>query len=485
MERREHGPPRVVGRYAMYDAIATGGMATVHFGRLIGPGGFSRTVVIKRLHAQFAADAEFAAMFLDEAKVAARIRHPNVVTVVDVIAEGGEIFLVMEYVHGESLAYLTRAEARHEEGPALHPARLRILGNVIAGVLQGLHAAHEATSESGRPLGVVHRDVSPQNILVGVDGVARVLDFGVAKAAGQVHSTGAGQVKGKARYLSPEQVTCGDVDRRTDIWAASVVLWESLTGKRLFSGDCDAGVMMQVLNKPVFSPRELAPDVPEALARVVMRGLERDRAARFATALEMAAALEEAVGLLAPREVGAWVERLSSAHLEARRRVLDDVEAETLEGLRALSLVPPVRRAAPESSATPTVRVSLPVAERPTVGFPRPKPHARLSTIAWASAAAVVLALTAGFSALALSPSHAPDGSPPAPPPPPAVIEAIVTEATVTEVTALDPALDPAPPAPAASTQPSRRPLPGPIRPRGAQGEAPRAGLRGLSSSRD
>src|SRR5262249_4486756 len=148
MERREHGPPCVVGRYAMYDVIAAGGMATVHFGRLIGPVGFSRTVVIKRLHAQFAGDEEIATMFLDEAKVAARIRHPNVVAVIDVVDEGDEILLIMEYVHGESLTHLTRAD------PHRTPARLRILANVVAGALQGLHAAHEATGESGRPLGV-------------------------------------------------------------------------------------------------------------------------------------------------------------------------------------------------------------------------------------------------------------------------------------------------------------------------------------------
>src|SRR5262249_18506975 len=160
-------PARVVGRYAVFDPIATGGMATVCFGRLIGPAGFSRTVVIKRLHPQFVGDAEFANMFLDEARVAARVRHPNVVSVIDVVDDGGEILLVMEYVHGESLAYLARTD------PTRDDRRVKILASVVAAALQGLHAAHEATGESGRHLGVVHRDVSPQNILVGADGIAR------------------------------------------------------------------------------------------------------------------------------------------------------------------------------------------------------------------------------------------------------------------------------------------------------------------------
>jgi hypothetical protein len=392
MDRRRHAPPRVVGRYAVFDLIATGGMASVHFGRLLGAAGFSRTVVIKRLHAQHAGDPEFATMFLDEARVAARIRHPNVVTVIDVAQEEGETLLVMEYVHGESLAYLSRAEGRRE------PGRLQILGNVMAGALAGLHAAHEATGEDGLPLGVVHRDFSPQNILVGVDGTARVADFGVAKAAGQSHCTGAGQLKGKIRYLSPEQVLCADVDRRSDLWAASVVLWEALTGKKLFSGEHDAGVLLQVLDKHIPSPRDLAPEVPEALARVVMRGLSRDRSARFATALEMATALEAAVGLLPPRAVGAWVERLARGRLEERRRVLDDIEVEVLA-----SFTPAHAPVHTQTFAVTTdvamVRPSWMEGERPTVAEPAVARAPRAPMIAWAAAAGVVMVIAGGVGA--------------------------------------------------------------------------------------
>src|ERR1700733_14777693 len=185
-------PVRILGRYALYDEIAAGGMATVHLGRLIGPVGFSRTVAIKRLHQQYAKNPEFVAMFLDEARLAARIRHPNVVPTVDVVAMEEELFLVMEYIQGESLSRLFRAAS-----VAAAPIPRSVAVTIMAGVLHGLHAAHEAKTEHGQPLDIVHRDVSPQNVLVGVDGVARVLDFGVAKAAHRVQTTQDGRIKGK------------------------------------------------------------------------------------------------------------------------------------------------------------------------------------------------------------------------------------------------------------------------------------------------
>ncbi len=325
MDVSARGPAQIVGRYAMYDEIAAGGMATVHLGRLVGPAGFSRTVAIKKLHPQYARDPDFAAMFLDEARLAARIGHPNVVPVIDVVKDGADLFLVMEYVHGESFSFVLRILAANRK--RLPP---RIVGNIIAGALAGLHAAHEATSESGKPLGIIHRDVSPQNVLLGADGVPRVLDFGVAKAAGQAHTTRQGEVKGKLRYMAPEQVRCGPIDRRVDIWAASVMLWEALTGHKLFHGDNDARIIMQILERDIPSPRHLAPDVPESLARVCLRGLARDRDERFATALEMATQIEAAVGLVSPRDVGAWVRRVAQARLEDRARRLGEIDADAM-----------------------------------------------------------------------------------------------------------------------------------------------------------
>ena len=387
MERGRTGPERIVGRYAIYDAIATGGMATVHIGRLIGPIGFSRTVAIKRLHPQFAKDPEFAVMLLDEAMVASRIRHPNVVPVIDVVADDDELLLVMEYVHGESLSVLLRAHAERS------PDRARIVANIIAGALHGLHAAHETTGEGNKPLGIVHRDVTPQNVLLGVDGIPRVLDFGVAKAAGQAHCTGAGRVKGKMRYIAPEQITRRGIDRRSDVWSASVLLWESLTGRRLFDGGNDIEVMKSILERPISPPREIAPDVPEALSVATMRGLARDPEQRFATAVEMASALEQAVGLVGPREIGEWVDRAVHGRLAARRRRLQEIE----EG--ALTPEPP------PSSGGVTVTgaaIQLPPSE------PLEPRRRRAWLVPSAVGAVVAVTVTAAFAVYRSAPSHEP-----------------------------------------------------------------------------
>jgi serine/threonine protein kinase len=314
--------PRLIGRYALFGEIASGGMATVHFGRLVGPVGFSRTVAIKRLHPQFAKDPEFVSMFLDEARLASRIQHPNVVTTLDVVAMPNEVFLVMEYVQGESLSRLVKNTSKAGE---------RMLAgqvvSIMSGMLHGLHAAHEAKSERREPLNIVHRDVSPQNVLVGIDGVARVLDFGVAKAAMRVGSTRDNQMKGKLSYMSPEQLNGKAVDRRTDIFAAAVVLWETLVGKRLFEG-ADAGeIFAKVLASEIPDPKSLVPSVPSALNTVVMKGLERNPDRRFQTAREFAIALEGSVPLSTTRTVGEWVERSAHAELERRAHMIADIEA--------------------------------------------------------------------------------------------------------------------------------------------------------------
>ena len=315
---------RVLGRYALYDEIAHGGMATVHFGRLLGPVGFARTVAIKRLHPHFAKDPEFVSMFLDEARVAARIRHPNVVPTLDVVAEDSELFLVMEYVQGESLSRLMRAvRAKDQRIP------LEILSAIASGSLQGLHAAHEATSETGEPLNIVHRDVSPQNILVGVDGVPRVLDFGIAKAAGRLQTTKEGQLKGKLAYMPPEQVQ-GAATRRTDVYAIAVVLWESLTGERLFHDDNPATVLNNVLSKEVDAPSKHNSAVPKAFDDIVMKGLARDPRDRFSTAREMARAIEQCVRAASASDVGDWVESIVGRDLDKRATAIAEIESDSL-----------------------------------------------------------------------------------------------------------------------------------------------------------
>lgn len=315
-------PLRVVGRYALYGKLASGGMATVHFGRLLGPVGFSRTVAIKRLHPQFSKDPEFVAMFLDEARLAARIQHPNVVATVDVVAMDEELFLVMDYIRGESFSRLLRGA--HRQSLELPEG---FIANVVACMLHGLHAAHEATDERGQPLRVVHRDVSPQNVLVGTDGVARVLDFGVAKAAARIQVTRDGQMKGKLAYMSPEQLSGMSVDRRSDVFAAGVVLWEALTGQRLFTGEDASEVLGKILHEPVTPPSSINPKIRRAIDPVVMRALDKNPETRFQSAREFAIAVEDVMQPMSPRAVGEWVERIAGDSLEKRERALAEIES--------------------------------------------------------------------------------------------------------------------------------------------------------------
>jgi serine/threonine protein kinase len=344
-------PLRVIGRYALYDPIAAGGMATVHLGRLLGPVGFSRTVAIKRSHPEMAADPEFVSMFLDEARLAARIRHPNVVSTLDVVALEGELFLVMDFVQGESLSRLMRASKLLEQ--KIPP---EIACTILAGVLHGLHAAHEAKSERGEPLNIVHRDVSPQNILVGVDGIARVLDFGVAKAVGRVATTREGQIKGKLAYLAPEQLS-GKNSRQSDIYAASVVLWEALTGERLFQADNPGELLNLVLYRKVAAPGELVKGLAPGLDAIVLKGLSRDPARRFATAREMAVELErKGGGQVSAVEVGEWVERIAKDAIATRAKKVAEIENYSPNDLGEANASSPRRSGAEEAAAIAAAR---------------------------------------------------------------------------------------------------------------------------------
>jgi serine/threonine protein kinase len=317
------GSGRVVGRYILYDEIASGGMATIHIGRLLGEIGFTRPVAIKRLLPQFARDPEFVSMFLEEARLAARIRHPNVVPVLDVVSTEEELFLVMEFIQGETVTRLTRV-SRQRARIVPMPIALAI----AADLLQGLHAAHEATDETGRPLHIVHRDVSPHNVMVGNDGVARVLDFGIAKASSSSQSTRDGEVKGKFAYMSPEQLSSVPVDRRADVFAASIVLWEMLTGERLFQAPDPAAIVGRVLNGRIAPPSERAAGIPAQLDALVMKGLSRNVADRYETAKDMARAIDKlGVSIARPTDVGTWVNRIAGDTLKKRARRIAEIES--------------------------------------------------------------------------------------------------------------------------------------------------------------
>jgi len=314
----------MIGRYALYGEIAKGGMATVYFGRLHGAVGFSRTVAIKRLHPHYTSDADFVQMFVEEARLAARVQHPNVVSTLDVIAKDGELMLVMEYIQGESLSRLMSAcRARNERIP------WRIIAAIINSVLSGLHAAHEAKNERGEPLGIVHRDMSPQNVMVGADGVVRVFDFGVAKASGRAQDTRQGQFKGKLAYAAPEQLAGQPIDRRVDIYAATVVLWEMVCNRRMFKADDEMQLYAMVREGRIEPPGHHVSDMPAGLEAIIMRGLATDPQHRFASAREMAIALEEVMPHASAREVTEWVGRVAKQKLDERAKLIAEIETNT------------------------------------------------------------------------------------------------------------------------------------------------------------
>jgi eukaryotic-like serine/threonine-protein kinase len=312
--------PRVLGRYLFYAPIASGGMATVYLGRMAGPKGFSRIVAIKQLHAQLIHDSEFVTMFLDEAHLIGRIHHSNVVAPIDVVEADGDLCIVMEYVHGEALGRLMRLSRRQHV-----PIPLRVVTAIMVQTLLGLHAAHEVTDGDGQPLSMVHRDVSPQNILVGQDGIARVVDFGIAKAAHRAYSADAGKLKGKLRYMAPEQLMLGELDRRCDIFSAGIILWELLTGKKLFVADNPAAATERMRGFEPQPPSSIVPTIASELDAITTKSLCVDPTGRFATAHEMARALEEACPPAGAIEVAEWVTQLVGDTLKTRAEWITDL----------------------------------------------------------------------------------------------------------------------------------------------------------------
>jgi len=317
----------VLGRYELLTEIASGGMASVFLGRARGVAGFERVVAVKVCHPHLRVDEEFAEMFLDEARLAAKIHHPNVVSTLDVGDDDGRLFLVMEYIEGDRLSGLIKAAVKR--GRRIPPP---IAARIFIDLLSGLHAAHELAGSDGAELSVVHRDVSPQNVLVGVDGVARITDFGIAKTEARVTDTGLQQIKGKLAYMAPEQLAGETVTRRSDIYAAGVVLWETLTGKRLFRGETDVDTVQQVVKAEVPRPSEIVTDLDPAFDAVVMKAIDRDPERRFPTAAAFAEALEELpIKVANTRAVSALVQDLLGASLSARRDLVKRIgEGEAL-----------------------------------------------------------------------------------------------------------------------------------------------------------
>ncbi len=293
-------------------------MATVYLARLSAVAGFQRLYAIKRLHPHLQREQEFVDMFLDEARLAARIHHPNVVSILEVGESKRGYYLVMEYIEGDTLARLL---ARSAQKQTKLPVDVTV--RIALDTLAGLDAAHELTDDHDQPLGVVHRDVSPQNILVGIDGTTRLTDFGVARAAARLTTTRTGQLKGKLAYMAPEQARGQGVDRRADLFALGIVLWEAFAMKRLFKGEGEADTLSRVLNEPIPKLRSVNPTLPAGIESIVMKALERDPDKRFSTAAEIAEGLEKAARAVravgSHKDVAACLDSLMGQDLTEQR----------------------------------------------------------------------------------------------------------------------------------------------------------------------
>jgi serine/threonine-protein kinase len=320
----QRGPSSTVGRYALFEQFATGGMATVHFGRLDGAGGFSRVVAIKRLLPHLVQNQEFTEMLLKEARLAARVRHPNVAATLDVVATKGDVLLVLDYVHGEALSTLCRTQAKERKEHVPLPIAVAI----TLDMLQGLAIIHEATDEKGRSLGLVHRDISPPNVLVGADGAARVLDFGIATALEHVSEESVPERrKGKRGYMSPEQLRGERLTQRSDVFSAGVVIWELLALRRLFPADQEKEPGEAVLRGDYPHVIQFRPDIGAELDAIVMKAIAQEPGNRFATIHQLLDAFEAAApGRASARRVSEWVNDLAKDALAERMRMVARAE---------------------------------------------------------------------------------------------------------------------------------------------------------------
>ncbi len=342
-------------RYELVAEIASGGMATVFLARLANQDSEQTLVALKRLHPHLAREPSFVAMFLDEARLATRIHHPNVVPILEVGGTDGDFYLVMEYVEGDTLAHLMAREAA-----AGKRVPVPIVTRILCDALLGLHAAHELRDEQGRPTGLVHSDVSPQNILTGRDGSARITDFGVARAAARLADDRAGRLKGKVAYMAPEQAAGDeDLDRRADVFAAGIVLWEALASRRLFKSTNEAATLSRVASDVIVAPTKYAPNLAPEITAVCMKALERDRSRRYQTCAEFADALEGAAA--------------TQGELATQRELAQYVDAalgRELDGLRLSVRSPPSEAAASPAKLDSRPKGLRPEADTDSLGLP-------------------------------------------------------------------------------------------------------------------
>jgi eukaryotic-like serine/threonine-protein kinase len=379
---------RRLGRYELLLPIADGGMARVWAARVEGSRGLHKIVAVKTMSLALAGseDPQFERMFLDEADLASRIRHRNVVEILERGEDDGVIFLAMEWIDGDSLLHVMRPRGRP------HPLAPSVAARIVADAASGLHAAHGLCDENGRHLGLVHRDVSPQNILIGRDGTVKVTDFGVAKALGRgVEATRVGELKGKPSYMSPEQVRGKPVDRRSDVFALGVVLFEAVTGARPFVGDNEIVIVQAIATGQVTPPTALAPDCPAEVEAIILTALATDPDRRFQDAQAMSLALE---GYLT--RAGAL---MTAAHVAAALRALSGPRMDALrERIHAAAWGPGEAPPPRSEEATDSIHAILtPSAAHlpalPAPAPPKPAPLRAMSVLPWIITA-VALAVT-------------------------------------------------------------------------------------------
>jgi serine/threonine protein kinase len=279
--------PRRFGQYLLIRKLAEGGMAEIFLAKHTGAEGFERDVVIKCMLDHFSRHQDFIAMFLDEARLAARLHHPNIVQITDLGMADGRYFICMEYLAGEDLEMVVARAGQQRQ-----PVPIPIAARIMLSALEGLEFAH-GYQEQGRLVELVHRDISPSNILVTFQGTVKVLDFGIAKASSRVSQTQPGLLKGKWGYMSPEQARGEPIDGRSDLFSLGITFHELLTGRRVFERDHEIGVLLALMAQPIPPPSAIRPEIPEALERIIMKALERERDHRYASASAMRADLEE------------------------------------------------------------------------------------------------------------------------------------------------------------------------------------------------
>jgi serine/threonine protein kinase len=328
-----------VAKHRILVELGQGGMAHVYLAVAQGPGDFHKLVVLKALRPELAQDATFRDMAVSEARIAARLNHPNVVQTYEILNDEGRPVIVMEFLEGQSLSTVL---ARAREGTFPLDIRLRVL----ADALTGLHHAHELSDFDGLPFGLVHRDFTPQNIFVGYDGHVKVLDFGIAKTLASANETRTGTIKGKVRYMAPEQIVgTQPLDRRADIFSAGMVLWQLSTGELPWSDQADITIINRIINGELPSINDIAPDVPKDVARIFVKATEHERGDRYATAADMVADIEQVLASLdsrvGARDIGAVVLDNFGEARAAMKKTVSNIDDETAAPIAVPQLRPP------------------------------------------------------------------------------------------------------------------------------------------------